>query len=45
LKISNSAEYGITKATIAGQVRRRIILIGKYAEKLLNAETKDKLDT
>lgn len=44
LKISNSAEYGITKSTIAGQVRRRIILIGKYAERLLNAETKDKLE-
>jgi len=44
LKISNSAEYGITQATIAGQVRRRIILIGKYAQKLLNAKTQEELD-
>ena len=44
LKISNSANYGITQATIAGQVRRRIILIGKYAEKLLNAKTQEELE-
>ena len=44
LKISNSANYGITKAAIAGQVRRRIILMGKYAQKLLNAATQKELD-